>query len=93
MSMSARLCRSLHRRPPVIGLALLAWATATLTGDCDLDIGRQLGADQVRMAWVNRVSGLIRADNDTAWTREIVYRAAETLYPWSQLYITLLKSR
>ena len=26
---------------------------------CDLDIGRQLGADQVLVAWVNRVSGLI----------------------------------
>ena len=26
---------------------------------CDLDIGRQLGADQVWVAWVNRVSGLI----------------------------------
>ena len=26
---------------------------------CDLDIGRQLGADQVIVAWVNRVSGLI----------------------------------
>ena len=26
---------------------------------CDLDVGRQLGADQVLVAWVNRVSGLI----------------------------------
>jgi len=26
---------------------------------CDLDLGRQLGADQVWVAWVNRVSGLI----------------------------------
>lgn len=26
---------------------------------CDLDIGRQLGADQVLVAWVNRVSALI----------------------------------
>jgi hypothetical protein len=26
---------------------------------CDLDIGRQLEADQVLVAWVNRVSGLI----------------------------------
>jgi hypothetical protein len=26
---------------------------------CDLDIGRQLEADQVMVAWVNRVSGLI----------------------------------
>jgi hypothetical protein len=26
---------------------------------CDLDIGRQLGADRVLLAWVNRVSGLI----------------------------------
>jgi hypothetical protein len=26
---------------------------------CDLDIGRQLGADKVLVAWVNRVSGLI----------------------------------
>ena len=26
---------------------------------CDLDLGRQLGADQVLVAWVNRVSGLI----------------------------------
>lgn len=26
---------------------------------CDLDVGRQLGADQVWVAWVNRVSGLI----------------------------------
>jgi Protein of unknown function (DUF2380) len=26
---------------------------------CDLDIGRQLGADQVLVAWVYRVSGLI----------------------------------
>jgi hypothetical protein len=26
---------------------------------CDLDIGRQLAADQVLVAWVNRVSGLI----------------------------------
>jgi hypothetical protein len=26
---------------------------------CDLDVGRQLGADQVMVAWVNRVSGLI----------------------------------
>jgi hypothetical protein len=26
---------------------------------CDLDIGRRLGADQVMVAWVNRVSGLI----------------------------------
>jgi hypothetical protein len=26
---------------------------------CDLDLGRQLGADQVMVAWVNRVSGLI----------------------------------
>ena len=26
---------------------------------CDLDIGRQLGADNVLVAWVNRVSGLI----------------------------------
>lgn len=26
---------------------------------CELDIGRQLGADQVLVAWVNRVSGLI----------------------------------
>jgi hypothetical protein len=26
---------------------------------CDLDIGRQLGADQVLVAWVSRVSALI----------------------------------
>jgi hypothetical protein len=26
---------------------------------CDLDLGRQLGADQVFVAWVDRVSGLI----------------------------------
>lgn len=26
---------------------------------CDLDVGRQLGADQVLVAWVNRISGLI----------------------------------
>ena len=26
---------------------------------CDLDLGRQLGADQVLVAWVNRVSALI----------------------------------
>lgn len=26
---------------------------------CDLDLGRQLGADQVLVAWVDRVSGLI----------------------------------
>ena len=26
---------------------------------CDLDLGRQLGADKVLVAWVNRVSGLI----------------------------------
>ena len=26
---------------------------------CDLEVGRQLGADQVLIAWVNRVSGLI----------------------------------
>jgi len=26
---------------------------------CDLDIGRQLGAERVMVAWVNRVSGLI----------------------------------
>jgi hypothetical protein len=26
---------------------------------CDLDLGRQLGADHVLVAWVNRVSGLI----------------------------------
>jgi hypothetical protein len=26
---------------------------------CDLEIGRQLGADEVLVAWVNRVSGLI----------------------------------
>jgi hypothetical protein len=26
---------------------------------CDLEIGRQLGADKVLVAWVNRVSGLI----------------------------------
>lgn len=26
---------------------------------CDLDVGKQLGADQVLVAWVNRVSGLI----------------------------------
>jgi len=26
---------------------------------CDLDLGRKLGADQVLVAWVNRVSGLI----------------------------------
>jgi uncharacterized protein DUF2380 len=26
---------------------------------CDLDLGRRLGADQVMVAWVNRVSGLI----------------------------------
>lgn len=26
---------------------------------CDLDVGRQLGADQVLVAWVYRVSGLI----------------------------------
>jgi hypothetical protein len=26
---------------------------------CDLEIGRRLGADQVMVAWVNRVSGLI----------------------------------
>ena len=26
---------------------------------CDLDLGRQLGADKVMVAWVNRVSGLI----------------------------------
>jgi hypothetical protein len=26
---------------------------------CDLDVGRQLGADQVLVAWVNRVSALI----------------------------------
>jgi hypothetical protein len=26
---------------------------------CDLEIGRQLGADQIFVAWVNRVSGLI----------------------------------
>jgi hypothetical protein len=26
---------------------------------CDLDIGRQLGADQILVAWVNRVSALI----------------------------------
>lgn len=26
---------------------------------CDLDVGRQLGADKVLVAWVNRVSGLI----------------------------------
>lgn len=26
---------------------------------CDLDVGRQLGADQVLIAWVNRVSALI----------------------------------
>ena len=26
---------------------------------CDLDVGRQLGADQVLVAWVDRVSGLI----------------------------------
>lgn len=26
---------------------------------CDLDVGRKLGADQVLVAWVNRVSGLI----------------------------------
>jgi len=26
---------------------------------CDLDLGRKLGADQVMVAWVNRVSGLI----------------------------------
>jgi hypothetical protein len=26
---------------------------------CDLDIGRRLGADQVLVTWVNRVSGLI----------------------------------
>ena len=26
---------------------------------CDLDLGKQLGADQVLVAWVDRVSGLI----------------------------------
>lgn len=26
---------------------------------CDLDVGRQLGADEVLVSWVNRVSGLI----------------------------------
>jgi hypothetical protein len=26
---------------------------------CDLEVGRKLGADQVLVAWVNRVSGLI----------------------------------
>jgi hypothetical protein len=26
---------------------------------CDLDIGRQLGADQILVAWVNRVSALV----------------------------------
>jgi hypothetical protein len=26
---------------------------------CDVDVGRQLGADKVLVAWVNRVSGLI----------------------------------
>lgn len=26
---------------------------------CDLEVGRKLGADQVFVAWVNRVSGLI----------------------------------
>jgi len=30
---------------------------------CDLEVGRQLGADQVLVAWVNRVSGLILTFN------------------------------
>ena len=30
---------------------------------CDLDLGRQLGADQILVAWVDRVSGLILSLN------------------------------